>query len=86
MELRDKIAALSSPELEEELGARPSVSVTPTEDTVRADALSALVNLGYEQRAAENAVAEARRKAGTANFEALLRAGLHALNAPKTSN
>src|SRR5438876_6518662 len=56
MELRDKIAALSSPELEEELGAKPSVSVTPSEDAVRADALSALVNLGYQRSAAEKAI------------------------------
>src|ERR1700730_13846861 len=56
MELRDKIAALSSPELEEELGAKPEVSVTPTEDTVRAGALSALVNLGYQRSAAEKAI------------------------------
>src|SRR5438128_9249932 len=56
MELRDKIAALSSPELEEELGAKPSVSVTPSEDAVRADALSALVNLGYQKSTAEKAI------------------------------
>jgi Holliday junction DNA helicase RuvA len=49
-----------------------------------ADVVSALTNLGYEQRAAESAVAEAKRTAGTANFEKLLRAALHALSAPKT--
>src|SRR2546426_5956666 len=32
MELRDKIAALSSPELEEELGAKPSEAAAPVED------------------------------------------------------
>jgi len=51
---------------------------------VEADVVSALINLGYEQRAAESAVAEAKRTAGTANFEKLLRAALHALSAPKT--
>src|ERR1700730_1629978 len=56
VELREKVAALSSPELEEELGAKPEVSVTPTEDTVRAGALSALVNLGYQRSAAEKAI------------------------------
>jgi Holliday junction DNA helicase RuvA len=47
------------------------------------DVVSALVNLGYEQRAAESAVAEAKREAGTNNFEKLLRASLQALSATK---
>jgi Holliday junction DNA helicase RuvA len=52
---------------------------------VEADVASALVNLGYEQRAAEGAVADARREAATGrdNFEALLRAALQVLSAPK---
>jgi Holliday junction DNA helicase RuvA len=75
VELKDKLEAVVV------AGERPAAA-SPA--GVEADVASALVNLGYEQRAAENAVAEARRTAGTANFEALLRAGLHALNAPKT--
>jgi len=51
---------------------------------VEADVVSALINLGYEQRAAESAVSEAKRTAGTANFEKLLRAALHGLSAPQT--
>jgi Holliday junction DNA helicase RuvA len=50
VELREKVAAMSSAELEEELGARPDVKSEPTEDSVRADALSALLNLGYQRR------------------------------------
>src|SRR6476469_6780823 len=42
MELREKVAELSSAQLEEELGAKPEASEL-TEDTVRADALSALL-------------------------------------------
>jgi Holliday junction DNA helicase RuvA len=79
MELRDKIAALSSPELEEELGARPSVSVTPTEDTVRADALSALVNLGYQKSAAEKAINAAIGEGGDISVESILRRSLRRL-------
>ena len=45
MELRDKVASLSSPQLEEELGAQPEVAAPPTEDSMRSDALSALLNL-----------------------------------------
>jgi Holliday junction resolvasome RuvABC DNA-binding subunit len=50
---------------------------------VEADVVSALVNLGYDARAAENAVSEAKREAGTTHFEKLLRAALQALTAPK---
>src|SRR6266436_9709115 len=49
VELREKVAALSSPELEEELGAKTATTPEPTVDSVRADALSALVNLGYQR-------------------------------------
>jgi len=50
---------------------------------VEADVISALVNLGYDGRAAEDAVGEAKRAAGTGNFEKLLRAALQSLTAPK---
>ena len=50
---------------------------------VEADVVSALVNLGYEARAAENAAAEAKREAGAANFENLLRATLQSLTQTK---
>jgi Holliday junction DNA helicase RuvA len=48
------------------------------------DVLSALVNLGYEQRLAENAVAEAKREIGASNFEKLLRGALQALSTPQS--
>ena len=79
MELRDKIAALSSPELEEELGAKPSVSVAPTEDAVRADALSALVNLGYQKSTAEKAINAAIVEGGDISVESILRRSLRRL-------
>ena len=50
---------------------------------VEADVLSALVNLGYDARTAEEAVASGARTAGEGNFEKLLRAALNALSAPK---
>jgi holliday junction DNA helicase RuvA len=50
---------------------------------VEADVISALVNLGYDARAAEGAVGDAKRVAGAANFEKLLRAALQSLAAPK---
>jgi len=50
---------------------------------VEADVISALVNLGYDGRTAEGAAGEAKRAAGTGNFEKLLRAALQSLTAPK---
>ena len=74
VELKDKLDAVT---VEAE---RPAAS-SPA--GIEADVVSALVNLGYEARAAESAVAEAKRGAGTSNFEKLLRAALQALSAPK---
>ncbi len=54
MEFRDKVASLSSPELEEELGAKTAAGApVVTEDSMRADVLSALLNLGYQRNSAE---------------------------------
>lgn len=47
---------------------------------VEADVVSALLNLGYDGRAAENAAAGAKREAGAGNFEKLLRAALQSLS------
>jgi Holliday junction DNA helicase RuvA len=75
VELKDKLEIVA---VETE---RPATS-SPA--GVEADVVSALVNLGYETRVAENAVAEAKREAGAGNFEKLLRAALQALSVPKT--
>jgi len=74
LELKDKLDAVAV------LEQKP-VAASPA--GVEADVASALVNLGYDQRAAESAVADAKREAGTKNFEPLLRAALQALSAPK---
>jgi Holliday junction DNA helicase RuvA len=79
MELRDKVAVLSSPELEEELGARPEVSGKPSEDLVRADALSALLNLGYQRTAAEKAIGSALAENEEISVESILRSSLRKL-------
>lgn len=74
VELKDKLEAVVV------VGEKP-VAASPA--GAEADVVSALVNLGYEQRAAENAVAEAKRSGGTGNFEKLLRGALQSLSAPK---
>ena len=74
VELKDKLEAVA---VETE---KPAVT-SPA--GIEADVVSALVNLGYDVRAAEDAAAEAKRAAGAGNFEKLLRAALQSLSAPK---
>ena len=84
MELRDKVASLSSAGLEDELGATASVG-TPitTEDSMRSDVLSALLNLGYQRGSAEKAVSsafdEGTDEGGDITVELILRRSLRKL-------
>jgi len=75
VELKDKLEAVVVVPGDKPAAASPAGA--------EADVVSALVNLGYEQRAAESAVAEAKRAGGAGNFEKLLRSALQALSAPK---
>jgi holliday junction DNA helicase RuvA len=80
VDLRDKIAALSSPALEEEFAARAAASGAPTsEDSIRDDAISALTNLGYQKAAAEKAVKNAVDEGGELSVEVILRRSLRSL-------
>jgi Holliday junction DNA helicase RuvA len=79
VELREKVAALSSPELEEELGAKAEIRTVPTEDSVRADALSALLNLGYQRTAAEKAIDSTVGEGDDISVESVLRRSLRKL-------
>jgi Holliday junction DNA helicase RuvA len=74
VELKDKLEAVTV-EVE-----RPSATSSAG---VEADVVSALVNLGYEARAAEAAVTEVGRESGAASFEKLLRASLQSLSTQK---
>ena len=78
MELRDKVTSLSV-EVEEELGAKPDAGAAPTEDSMRADALSALLNLGYQRNAAEKAVTAAMSESEDVSVESILRSSLRKL-------
>jgi Holliday junction DNA helicase RuvA len=78
MELREKVAELSSAQLEEELGAKPDVTEA-TEDVVRGDALSALLNLGYQRSGAEKAIDAALNEGGDITVESVLRRSLKKL-------
>jgi Holliday junction DNA helicase RuvA len=74
VELKDKLQAVAV-EAEKPAPASPAGA--------EADVKSALINLGYDERAIDSAVAEAKRQPGASNFETLLRASLAALSEPK---
>jgi holliday junction DNA helicase RuvA len=75
LELKDKLDAVAT-----EADKPAPTSPAGTE----ADVKSALINLGYDERTAESAVAEAKREVGTTtSFEKLLRVTLTALSAPQ---
>jgi Holliday junction DNA helicase RuvA len=74
VELKDKLEAVAI-EAEKHAPASPA--------GVEADVKSALINLGYEERTADSAVAEAKREASAASFEKLLRVALTTLSAPQ---
>jgi Holliday junction DNA helicase RuvA len=73
VELKDKLEVVA-------LEAEKPTPASPA--GIESDVISALVNLGYDARAAEAAVEEAGHEAGASNFEKLLRAALQSLSAP----
>jgi Holliday junction DNA helicase RuvA len=77
VELKDRLDAISA-----EVLMRPAVASSGGAADINVDVISALVNLGYDARASEEAVAAGARAAGTVNFEKLLRAALNALSVP----
>src|ERR1700688_811884 len=72
VELRDKLAAMEIP-----ADSRQPSATTGTSG----DVVSALLNLGYEQRIAEQAVERAGKDGAAETFEALLRNALQQLTA-----
>lgn len=73
VELRDKLAAMETPER----APQPIAAKGAT-----ADVISALLNLGYDEHAARQAVELAQTEGTENTFEALLRAALQQLSAP----
>jgi holliday junction DNA helicase RuvA len=77
VELRDKLAALETVD-----DARKPDTTTGA----AGDVVSALLNLGYDQHAAEQAVERAGKNGASETFEPLLRGALQELTAPAQSN
>ena len=74
VELKDKL---------ETVAVEAEKPVAASAAGVQADVKSALINLGYDDRTAEAALAEAKSHAGVGSFEELLRASLTTLSAPQ---
>ena len=73
-------------ELKDKLEAVPVEAEKPVAASaagVESDVKSALVNLGYDERSADSALADGKRQVGIANFEKLLRVALAALSSPQ---
>ena len=73
VELRDKLAAVDVPD-----AGKPA-----TRSQLESDVFSALVNLGYDERTVESAIAKSRSTVGN-DFESLLRASLQVLGGAAT--
>jgi Holliday junction DNA helicase RuvA len=73
VELKDKVAPLASPEMEEQLKAGAVISAGAA---MHDDLISALINLGYQKAAVEKAVASVIREKPEAGFEMALKQAL----------
>ncbi|HEX8501224.1 MAG TPA: Holliday junction branch migration protein RuvA [Pyrinomonadaceae bacterium] len=78
IELRDKMAALSGPALEQE--AAGGATAAQSEDALREDTLAALLQLGFPKPAAEKAITGAMQEGGDLSVETLLRRSLRQLS------
>ena len=79
IELRDKMAALSGPALEEQVGVG-GAAAAQSEDALREDTLAALLQLGFPKPAAEKAITGAMQEGGDLSVETLLRRSLRQLS------
>ena len=80
VDLREKMTALAASQVAEEPGAGADASLPPSDDDVRAQALSGLINLGYQRSAAEKAIDSVLREDGEITVESVLRRGLSKLS------
>ena len=80
LDLRDKMAALSSPALEEQAMVETTGGTVASEDALREDALSALTYLGYQRAAAEKAITHAIQEGGDPSVDLILRRSLRTLS------
>lgn len=73
LDLRDKQALLASVAGAAPAGTKPATTVVAPESSHVADAVTALVSIGYSEKEATKKVEEAAKTAGTDDLEALVR-------------
>src|SRR3982751_886862 len=79
IELRDKLNEFTAQSALERAASGTSAQMEAPADAVYDDALSALVNLGYQRNAAEKALKQATQDGTEASVQKLLRRGLQIL-------
>jgi Holliday junction DNA helicase RuvA len=79
VDLREKMTALATTQVEADAGAGSISSIPTSDDDVRAQALSGLLNLGYQKSAAEKAIDSVLSEDGEITVESVLRRGLRKL-------
>ena len=79
VDLREKMTAIAASQIPEETGAGLESSRPSSDDDVRAQALSGLLNLGYQRSAAEKAIDSVLHEDGEVTVESVLRRGLRKL-------
>ena len=79
IELREKMAALATGGVEDDTQRVQTGPAPTSEDGVRSDALSALVNLGYQRSSAEKAIEAVMRETSELSVESVLRSSLRKL-------
>lgn len=80
IELRDKMASLSTPGLDEQIAAGAGGVAQVSEDSLREDTLAALTQLGFPKPTAEKVVTNAINEGGELSVELLLRRSLRQLS------
>lgn len=79
VDLREKMTALATAQIEEETGVKPEAAEVSSADHVRSEALSGLINLGYQRSAAEKAIDSALSEGGDISVESVLKRSLRKL-------
>ena len=79
VDLREKMITLAASQTTEEPGVVLDSALPSSDDDVRSQALSGLLNLGYQRTAAEKAIDAALNDGGEITVEAVLRRGLRKL-------
>ena len=79
VDLREKMTALAASQVATDAGTGVETPIPSTGDDVRAQALSGLLNLGYQKSAAEKAIDSALSEESEPTVESVLRRGLRKL-------